>query len=89
NFTGGQDIIPQIFDEQTVLSYTADVPISIAQEFFLTGTPDEVIEQAAEWRDCGMDYPVLANMSVAQPSLRRGLAANVPFMRILRQLRRL
>ncbi len=89
DFTGGQDIIPQIFDEQTVLSYTADVPISIAKEFFLTGTPDEVIEQAAEWRDCGMDYPVLANISAVQPSMRRGFAANVPFVRILRQLRRL
>jgi phthiodiolone/phenolphthiodiolone dimycocerosates ketoreductase len=88
-FTGGQDIIPQIFDEQTVLSYTADVPISIPKEFFLTGTPDEVIEQAAEWRDCGMDYPVLANLSAVQPSMRRGFAANVPFMKILRRLRRL
>lgn len=89
DFSGGQDIIPQVFDEQTVLSYTADVPISIAKEFFLTGTPDEVIEQAAEWRDCGMDYPVLANISAVQPSMRRGFAANVPFVRILRQLRRL
>jgi phthiodiolone/phenolphthiodiolone dimycocerosates ketoreductase len=89
NFSGGQDIIPQTFDEQSVLDYTADVPISIAKECFLTGTPDEIIEQAAEWRDCGMRYPVLANLSPAQPSLRRGLAATVPFMRILRQLRRL
>jgi phthiodiolone/phenolphthiodiolone dimycocerosates ketoreductase len=89
NFTGGQDIIPQVFDEQTVLSYTADVPISIAKEFCLTGTPDEVIEQAAEWRDCGMDYPVLANISAVQPSMRRGFTANVPFMKILRRLRRL
>ena len=89
NFTGGQDLIPQVFDEQTVLSYTADVPISIAKEGFLTGTPDEVIEQAAEWRDHGLGYPVLANISTVQPSLRRGLAANVPFARILRRLRRL
>src|ERR1700760_3151297 len=89
DFSGGQDLIPQVFDEQTVLSYTADVPISIAKEFFLTGTPDEVIEQAAEWRDHGLGYPVLANLSTVQPSLRRGLAANVPFTRILRRLRRL
>jgi phthiodiolone/phenolphthiodiolone dimycocerosates ketoreductase len=89
DFSGLQDIIPQVFDEQTVLSYTADVPISIAKEFFLTGTPDEVIEQAAEWRDHGLQYPVLANVSAVQPSMRRGLAATVPFMRILRQLRRL
>jgi phthiodiolone/phenolphthiodiolone dimycocerosates ketoreductase len=89
DFTGAQDIIPQTFDEQTVLSHTADIPISIVKEFFLTGAPDEVIEQAAEWRDCGMDYPVLANVSAVQPSLRRGTAANVPFVKILRQLRRL
>src|SRR5271169_5460058 len=89
DFTGAQDIIPQILDEQTVLSAAAQVPPSLLKQVFLTGTPDEVIEQAAEWRDCGMDYPVLANMSAVQPSLRRGLAANVPFARILRQLRRL
>jgi phthiodiolone/phenolphthiodiolone dimycocerosates ketoreductase len=89
DFTGAQDIIPQTLTEQTVLSAAAQVPPSLLKEYFLTGTPDEVIEQAAEWRDCGMDYPVLANMSAVQPSLRRGLAANVPFARILRQLRRL
>jgi phthiodiolone/phenolphthiodiolone dimycocerosates ketoreductase len=89
DFSGGQDIIPQVFDEQTVLSYTADVPISIAKEAFLTGTPDEVIEQAAEWRHHGLDYPVVANISAVQPSLRRGLAATAPFIRILRRLRRL
>jgi phthiodiolone/phenolphthiodiolone dimycocerosates ketoreductase len=89
DFSGGQDIIPQVFDEQTVLSCTADVPIAVTKELFLTGTPDEVIEQAAEWRDCGLDYPVVGNISAVQPSLRRGLAATLPFTRILRQLRRL
>ena len=89
DFSGAQDIIPQTMDEQTVLSAAAQVPPSLLKQVFLTGTPDEVIEQAAEWRDCGMDYPVLANMSALQPSLRRGLAATAPFTRILRRLRRL
>jgi len=89
DFSGGQDIIPQTFDEQTVLSYTADVPLSIAKEAYLTGTPDEIIEQVAEWRDCGLAYPVLGNLSAVRPNLRRGLAATAPFIRILRQLRRL
>ena len=89
DFAGAQDIIPQTMDEQTVLFAAAQVPPSLLKQVCLTGTPDEVIEQAAEWRDCGMDYPVLANMSAVQPSLRRGLAANVPFARILRRLRRL
>jgi phthiodiolone/phenolphthiodiolone dimycocerosates ketoreductase len=89
DFSGGQDIIPQTFDEQTVLSYTADVPLSIAKEAYLTGTPDEIIEQVAEWRDCGLAYAVLGNLSAVRPNLRRGLAATAPFIRILRQLRRL
>jgi phthiodiolone/phenolphthiodiolone dimycocerosates ketoreductase len=84
DFAGVQDIVPQIIDEQTVLSFTADVSISIAKEFFLTGTPDQVIEQAAEWRDCRMGYPVLANISAVQPSLRRALVVTAPFVRILR-----
>ena len=55
----------------------------------LTGTPAEVIDQAAEWRDHGLRYAVMANASGLQPSLRRGLAASVPFARILRGLRKL
>ena len=89
DFGGYQDFIPQALDEQALLSHTADVPPSLLKEFALTGTPDEVIEQAAEWRNQGMEYPVICNVSAVQPSLRRGLAATLPLMRILRQLRRL
>jgi phthiodiolone/phenolphthiodiolone dimycocerosates ketoreductase len=89
DFTGAQDFIPQTLDEQTLLSATAHVPPSLLKESLLTGTPDEVIEQAAEWRDHGMEYVVICNVSAVQPSLRRGLAATVPLMKILRQLRRL
>ncbi|HME75053.1 MAG TPA: LLM class flavin-dependent oxidoreductase [Mycobacterium sp.] len=89
NFTGAQDFIPQTLDEQTVVSAAAQVPLSLLKECALTGTPDEVIQQAAEWRDHGMDYVVICNVSAVQPSLRRGLAATLPFTRILRQLRRL
>jgi phthiodiolone/phenolphthiodiolone dimycocerosates ketoreductase len=89
DFTGAQDFIPQTLDEQTVVSAAAQVPLSLLKECALTGTPDEVIEQAAEWRNQGMEYAVICNVSAMQPSLRRGLAATVPLMRILRQLRRL
>ena len=89
DFTGAQDLIPQTLDEQTVLSYTSDVPPSLLKEGLLTGTPAEVIDQAAEWRDHGLRYAVMANASAIQPSLRRGLAASVPFARILRGLRKL
>ncbi|MGY4650199.1 LLM class flavin-dependent oxidoreductase [Mycobacterium sp. URHB0021] len=88
-FTGAQDIVPHAFDEQTVLSLTADVPPSLLKQMLLTGTPGEVIEQVAEWRDQGLRYAVLGNLSSLQPSLCRGMAACLPFTRILRQLRKL
>ena len=89
DFTGLQDIIPQTMDEQTALSYASEVPPSLLKEVFLTGTPAEVIDQAAEWRDHGLRYAVMVNVSALQPSLRRGLAATVPFTKILRGLSKL
>ena len=88
-FTGFQDIVPQTFDEQTVLAHAAAAPISLIKQFVLTGTPDEVIDRLAKWRDHGLHYPVLANLSVLQPKLSRGLAATLPFAKILRGIRKL
>jgi len=55
----------------------------------LQGTPEEVIDQIAEFRDHGLRYPVMANFSIVQRSLRKGMAANIPFAKILRGLRKL
>jgi phthiodiolone/phenolphthiodiolone dimycocerosates ketoreductase len=89
DFTGAQDIIPQTLDEESILSMTTDVPPSLLREILLTGTPGDVIEQIADWRDQGLQYAVISNISAIQPSLRRGLAASLPFSRILRGLRKL
>ncbi|MDT5144728.1 MAG: phthiodiolone/phenolphthiodiolone dimycocerosates ketoreductase [Mycobacterium sp.] len=89
SFSGAQDLIPQTLDEHTVLSYTAQVPASLMKEAFLTGTPDEVVEQAAHWRDHGLRYIVVLNISTLQPSLRKGLAASIPLATILRGLKKL
>jgi phthiodiolone/phenolphthiodiolone dimycocerosates ketoreductase len=86
---GYQDIIPQILDEESVLSYTSNVPLTLLKDACLQGTPDEILEQLAEWRDHGLSYPVLLNLSTVQPSLRRGLAAGNPFAKILRGVRKL
>jgi phthiodiolone/phenolphthiodiolone dimycocerosates ketoreductase len=72
-----------------VLAHTANVPVSLLKDACLQGTPDEVVEQVAEWRDRGLSYPVLLNLSSVQPSLYRGLAAGAPFAKILRGLRKL
>jgi phthiodiolone/phenolphthiodiolone dimycocerosates ketoreductase len=88
-FSGAQDLIPQTMDEQTVLSYTAQVPMSLSKEALLTGTPGDVIDQAAQWRDHGVRYIVIANLSTVQPSLRKGMTATIPLTKILRGLKKL
>ncbi|MGC1736876.1 MAG: LLM class flavin-dependent oxidoreductase [Mycobacterium sp.] len=89
DFAGAQDLIPQTLDEETVLSYIRDVPRSLLKAALLTGTPSEVIDQAAELRDHGLRYLVVSNVSILQPSLGRGLQASAPFFKILRGLKKL
>lgn len=55
----------------------------------LVGTPEEVIDRAAEWRDHGVRYLVLANITMMQRSLRNGLAATGSFFKIVRGLKKL
>src|ERR1700677_432129 len=43
------------------LSFAAKVPRSLVQELFAVGTPDEVIEQIAEFRDHGLSSLVVGN----------------------------
>jgi phthiodiolone/phenolphthiodiolone dimycocerosates ketoreductase len=88
-FSGSQDLVPHAMDEQTALSHAAQVPPPVTREVFLSGTPDEVIDQAAQWRDKGARYVVVADVSSLQRRLRKGLAAAMPFARILRGLKKL
>lgn len=88
-FAGAQDILPHDMDEETALSHVAAVPPSLMREIVLNGTPDEVIEQAALWRDCGVRYMVVVNISVMQRNLRKGLASIQPFNQIVRRLKKL
>lgn len=88
-FSGAQDILPQQFDEQTALEHAARVPVSLLKEVLVTGTSDDIVDQVAERRDCGVRYAVLANVSPLQTSLRKGLAASGPFLKALRKLKKL
>jgi phthiodiolone/phenolphthiodiolone dimycocerosates ketoreductase len=89
DFTGLQDFQPQTLDEHTALSYTAQVPDSLMREIYLTGTPGDVLDQMAVWRDHGVRYAVVVNASAMQPSLRKGMATMLPFARVMRGLRKL
>jgi phthiodiolone/phenolphthiodiolone dimycocerosates ketoreductase len=88
-FSGAQDLLPFNMDEQTALSHVAQIPPALLRETTLNGTPEEVIEQAAQWRDCGVRYMVLINAGPLQRSLRKGLASVRPLNKIIRGLKRL
>jgi phthiodiolone/phenolphthiodiolone dimycocerosates ketoreductase len=88
-FTGAQDILPQDMDEQTALSHVKTIPKSLLREVYLNGPPEEVVEQAAVWRDHGVRYLVVANMTLVQRSLRTGLAGMPAFSRIVHRLKKL
>lgn len=88
-FSGAPDLMPHVIDEQTALSHITRIPRSLLREVTLNGTPDEILDQAAQWRDAGVQYLVLANMSAGARSLRNGLASALPFTQVLRRLRKL
>ena len=88
-FSGAQDLLPFNMDEQTALSHVAEVPPALLRETALNGTPDEVIDQAAQWRDCGVRYVVLTNGGPLQRSLRKALLSMQPFNKIIRGLKKL
>lgn len=89
DFAGFSAVLPQTLDSASALAAAAAVPRKLMEAAFLTGTPDEIVDQAALWRDCGVRYIVVGNLSVLQPSLRRTLAAGIPLGQVLRRLRKL
>jgi phthiodiolone/phenolphthiodiolone dimycocerosates ketoreductase len=88
-FSGVQDLIPQLIDEQTALAYAAKVPAALMKEISFNGTPGEVIDQVAQWRDHGLRYLLAINGSPLNPRLRKSLAATAPYIKVLRGLKRL
>ncbi|MGV0636225.1 LLM class flavin-dependent oxidoreductase [Mycolicibacillus trivialis] len=89
DFSGVHDLVPQVIDEATALAYTRQVPVGLMREITFNGTPAEVIDQVAEWRDAGLRYLNVINGSVLNPRLRKGAAAALPFVKVLRGLRKL
>src|SRR5689334_20219489 len=89
DFTGSQELIPQLIDEKTALSYAAKAPTSLVAELFTVGTPDEVVDQIAEFRDHGLRYLVVGNAGAIQPSLGKSAATTGPYIKVVRALKRL
>ena len=80
---------PQDMDEQTALSHVKAIPTEVVRDCLLCGTPDEIVDRAAQWRDAGVEYAVLANLGPLQRSLRKGLTSMLPLMQVVRRLKKL
>jgi phthiodiolone/phenolphthiodiolone dimycocerosates ketoreductase len=89
DFTGMQDHVAFTMDERTIREKTAEVPLSVVKGMMLHGTVDDVLEQAAQWRDHGVRYIVVVNFGPMQPGVRTGLATLMPFNKVVRGLKRL
>jgi phthiodiolone/phenolphthiodiolone dimycocerosates ketoreductase len=89
NFTGAQDNVPQKLDALTAQRVIAKTPKSLLREYLICGTPTEIVDQVAQWRDRGLRYAVVSNASILQRNLRRGLMTTGPLITILRALRTL
>jgi phthiodiolone/phenolphthiodiolone dimycocerosates ketoreductase len=88
-FSGAQDLLPQEIDEQEALSYVKKIPTEVVRNALLTGTPAEIADRVAEWRDHGVRYLVLANIGPMQRHLRKGLASAVAFTQAVSRIKRL
>jgi phthiodiolone/phenolphthiodiolone dimycocerosates ketoreductase len=59
------------------------------KELTFNGTANEVLEQIADWRNHGLRYVLLINGSVLNRRLRKSLATNLPYVKVLRGLKKL
>ena len=87
--TGVVDLVPQVIDEPTALDYARRTPTSLIRNFTLAGTPSEILDKLAEWRDNGVEYPILLNLGQLQPSLTKSMLTNAAFAQILHGIRKL
>ena len=75
DFKGVQDLIPQLIDEETALSYVSKAPRELIKDLFAVGMPDEIVDQLAEFRDQGLRCLVVGNMGALHPKLSKSAAA--------------
>ena len=58
------------------------------RESALTGTPGEIVERLAEYRDQGLTYPVLTNAGIYFDLVKGGIASS-SMVKLVRTLKKL
>lgn len=63
NFYGLLDYIPTRYDRKTMLDALEKVPRKLCENYYVQGTPDEIISQIEKFAKVGMRHIVLSNMT--------------------------
>jgi phthiodiolone/phenolphthiodiolone dimycocerosates ketoreductase len=61
NVYGIKDYIPTKYDKETILELYNKIPIQMCKDFYLNGTPDEIIGKIEEFAKIGAEHIVIFN----------------------------
>ena len=58
NFNGVYDFIPTKYDKKTIMEAYEKIPVKMCKEYYLNGTPDEIIEKVEDYIKVGAKHIV-------------------------------
>ncbi|KKL82710.1 hypothetical protein LCGC14_1982040 [marine sediment metagenome] len=61
NFYGMLDYIPTRYDRETILNAIEKIPTAMCKDFYLNGTPEDVISRIEEYIKLGLKHVILIN----------------------------
>ncbi len=64
NFHGGLDYIPTRYDKKTLMEAYDKIPTEMCKDFFVVGTPDDIIGKFEEYAKIGAKHIVIVNYTI-------------------------
>jgi len=64
NVKGAIEYIPTNYDKKTILEILDRIPIKMCRDFYLNGTPEEIIGQIEDYAKAGVKHIVLFNCTI-------------------------
>jgi phthiodiolone/phenolphthiodiolone dimycocerosates ketoreductase len=64
NIDGTIEFIPTHYDKKSMLEMLEKIPAKMCRDFYLNGTPDDIISQIEEYARIGVKHVILFNVSI-------------------------